>query len=73
MLWPFRNAVDADSPARADSGFAVFGKDSLVRRVLDPEHKMNYWSEFDQGRHFPAMEVPDLLVGDVRTFFRSFR
>lgn len=55
------------------TGFAVFGKDSLVRRVLDPEHKISHWSEFDQGRHFPAMEVPNLLVGDVRTFFRRFR
>jgi epoxide hydrolase len=32
-----------------------------------------HWSEFDRGGHFPAMEVPDLLVGDVRTFFRGLR
>jgi pimeloyl-ACP methyl ester carboxylesterase len=55
------------------TGFAVFGKDNLVRRILDPEHKIKHWSEFDQGRHFPAMEVPDLLVSDVRAFFRPLR
>jgi epoxide hydrolase len=32
-----------------------------------------HWSEFDRGGHFPAMEEPDLLVGDVREFFRRFR
>ncbi len=32
-----------------------------------------YWSEFDRGGHFAAMEVPDLLVGDVRAFFRPLR
>lgn len=51
----------------------MFGKDSLVRRVLDPEHKIQHWSEFDQGRRFPAMEVPELLVSDVRAFFRPLR
>jgi len=28
---------------------------------------------FHEGGHFPAMEVPDLLVGDVREFFRGLR
>jgi hypothetical protein len=32
-----------------------------------------HWSEFDRGGHFAAMEAPDLLVGDVREFFRRFR
>ena len=32
-----------------------------------------HWSEFDRGGHFAAMEAPDLLVGDVRAFFRGLR
>jgi hypothetical protein len=52
---------------------AVFGEGSLLRRALDPEHSLQHWSEFDRGGHFPAMEVPDLLVGDVRLFFRGLR
>jgi epoxide hydrolase len=59
--------------APAPQGLALFGGDDLLRRVMDPEHKVEHWSEFDRGGHFPAMEVPDLLVGDVRTFFRRFR
>src|SRR5215469_12852654 len=54
-------------------GWAVFGADDLVRRVIDPAHKIAHWSEFERGRHFAAMEQPDLLVGDIRTFFRPWR
>jgi epoxide hydrolase len=61
------------APSPAPTGFAVFGEGSLMRRVLDPEQKVEHWSEFDRGGHFPAMEVPDLLVGDVRAFFRPLR
>jgi hypothetical protein len=34
---------------------------------------MAHWSEYDRGGHFAALEVPDLLVGDLRTFFRGLR
>jgi epoxide hydrolase len=59
--------------APAPQGLALFGGDDLLRRVMDPEHKIEHWSEFDRGGHFPAMEVPDLLVGDLRSFFRRLR
>jgi hypothetical protein len=32
-----------------------------------------HWTEFDRGGLFAAMEAPDLLVGDVRLFFRGVR
>jgi hypothetical protein len=40
---------------------------------MDPGHEIAHWSEFERGGHFPAMEEPDLLVGDIRTFFRNLR
>ncbi len=54
-------------------GWAVFGRDDLLRRLVDPDHTFAHWSEFEHGRHFPAMEAPDLLVDDIRAFFRSLR
>jgi epoxide hydrolase len=57
----------------APQGLALFGGDDLLRRVMDPQRRIEHWSEFDRGGHFPAMEVPELLVGDVRAFFRRFR
>jgi epoxide hydrolase len=54
------------------TGVAVFAADTTIRSLLDPGATM-HWSEFDRGGHFPAMEAPDLLVGDVRAFFRRLR
>jgi len=39
------------------------------------EHRYNVtrWTSHDRGGHFAAMQVPDLFVEDVRTFFRPLR
>jgi pimeloyl-ACP methyl ester carboxylesterase len=58
-------------PGDAPQGWAVFGSDPLVRRLMDPGHEIAHWSEFDRGGHFPALEVPDLLVEDLRRFLRG--
>ncbi|MFC4128801.1 epoxide hydrolase family protein [Nocardia rhizosphaerae] len=52
-------------------GWAVFGTHPLVRRAMDPAKAIGHWSEFAEGGHFPAMEEPELLAADIRTFFRS--
>jgi hypothetical protein len=31
------------------------------------------WTEMPRGGHFAAMEQPELLVEDVRAFFRDLR
>ena len=51
----------------------MFNSDPILRRLLDPGHETTHWSEFEQGGHFAAMEAPDLLVGDIREFFRKLR
>ncbi|WGW13220.1 epoxide hydrolase [Saxibacter everestensis] len=55
------------------SGVAVFPGDLGIRPIAERENNVVHWSEFERGGHFPAMEVPELLVGDVRTFFRGLR
>jgi pimeloyl-ACP methyl ester carboxylesterase len=57
------------APSTVPAGWAVFNTHPLVRRIMDPQHKIGHWSEFASGGHFPAMEQPDLLVGDIRKFF----
>lgn len=64
---------DAPSAPAPPTGVAVFAGDNSIRREIDPEGKIDHWSEFDRGGHFAAMEVPDLLVDDVRAFFRALR
>jgi epoxide hydrolase len=55
------------------TGVAVFAADTTIRSLMDPTGEIKHWSEFDRGGHFPAMEAPDLLAKDIRTFFRDFR
>jgi pimeloyl-ACP methyl ester carboxylesterase len=50
-------------------GFVAFGDEPLIRRILDPGHDLAYWNQHASGGHFPAMEAPDVLVGDLRAFF----
>ncbi|MER7211870.1 epoxide hydrolase family protein [Streptosporangium sp. NPDC000239] len=54
-------------------GVAVFPGDAGVRRIAEREHNVVHWSEFSRGGHFAAMEAPDLLTEDIRTFFRPLR
>jgi hypothetical protein len=60
-------------PPHIEHGFAVFAADNGIRALLDPEHRLAHWTEYDSGGHFPAMETPDLFTGDVRVFFRRHR
>jgi epoxide hydrolase len=62
-------------PTRAPIGLAAFGGDfSGIRRFAERDHEnITHWSVFDHGGHFAAHKVPELLVGDVRDFFRPLR
>lgn len=60
-------------PSGVPTGVAVFAEDIAIRRYAEQSNNIVHWSEFDDGGHFAAMEAPDLLVGDMRYFFRRFR
>ena len=55
------------------TGVAVFAGDVSIRRYAERLHTVVHWTDFDCGGHFAALETPDLLVQDVRKFFRSLR
>jgi pimeloyl-ACP methyl ester carboxylesterase len=61
------------APSAVPAGWAVFDSSPVVRRIMDPEEKIEHWSEFAEGGHFAAMEEPELLVTDLRAFFRTLR
>jgi pimeloyl-ACP methyl ester carboxylesterase len=61
------------APGGVPAGVAVFATDNSIRSLVDPTGLAAHWSEFDRGGHFPALEVPDLLAGDLRKFFRAYR
>jgi hypothetical protein len=48
-------------------------QDIAIRRFAERDHTIVHWNEFDQFGHFAALEAPDVLVDDVRAFFRDLR
>jgi microsomal epoxide hydrolase len=56
-------------------GVASFPKEiaRAKREWLEPQMNVVRWTEMPRGGHFAALEEPDLLLEDVRTFFRLVR
>ena len=68
-------APPKDARSEVPTGVAIFPKDitpaprEWALRTLNVQR----WTEMPRGGHFPAMEEPDLLVEDIRAFFRPLR
>ncbi|WP_033309426.1 epoxide hydrolase [Streptomyces iakyrus] len=62
-------------PSTTPTGVASFAGDPQIplRHKAERTENIVRWTEFDRGGHFAALEEPDLLVGDVRAFFRQLR
>ena len=73
FLYETGHSTGWGAPGTAPQGWALFAAQPFVRAMMDPDHEIEHWSEFERGGHFAAMETPDLLVGDVRAFFRALR
>ena len=52
---------------------AAFAEDVAIRPYGEASANIVHWSDFDRAGHFAAMEVPDVLVGDVSACFRPLR
>ncbi len=64
-----------ETPARGTvpTGVLVSAHDVTVRPWAERDHNVLSWTELNSGGHFLAMEAPDELVQDVRSFFRGLR
>jgi pimeloyl-ACP methyl ester carboxylesterase len=56
-------------------GHSVFPAEIIQtpRAWAERQFDIRYWNEVDRGGHFPALEVPDLFVRELRDCFRAFR
>ncbi|MGH3645785.1 MAG: epoxide hydrolase family protein [Micromonosporaceae bacterium] len=72
FLYEQAHSLDWGAPPTVPQGFAVFGADETVRKLVSPPEGA-HWTEYDHGRHFPAMECPEDLAADLRTFFGKHR
>jgi epoxide hydrolase len=67
-LYEQAHSSDWGAPPAVPQGFAVFGADQTVRKLV-PAPPGAHWTEFTHGLHFPAMEAPADLAADLRAFF----
>lgn len=63
------------APTTTPTGVAVFPDDfQSVRRLAERDHAaIVRWTRMARGGHFAAQQAPDLLVEDIRSFFRPLR
>jgi pimeloyl-ACP methyl ester carboxylesterase len=73
----FENRVAGGTQARVTvpTACALFPKEITVppRRWVESRYHLTRWTDMPRGGHFAALEEPQLLVDDVRTFFRDLR
>ncbi|HZE34513.1 MAG TPA: epoxide hydrolase [Actinoallomurus sp.] len=64
-----------DEPSTAPTALAAFPQENFIplRHIAERTNVIVRWTELDRGGHFAAMEQPDVLVTDVRAFFRQLR
>ncbi|MFI7670474.1 epoxide hydrolase family protein [Nocardia sp. NPDC049526] len=74
FLWETAHSgMDWVASSGVPQGWAVFNTDPLMRRVMNPDGYIEHFSEYAEGGHFAALEQPQLLVDDIRTFVRAYR
>jgi epoxide hydrolase len=71
LYYESMHSGDWPTPSPVPTGVAVFAEDIAIRRYAERANNIVHWSDFDTGGHFAALETPDLLVQDIRTFFAS--
>ena len=69
LYYEYGHARERPTVSGVPTGVAVFAADMAIRRYGEKWHNIVHWSDFDSGGHFAAMETPQLLVDDIRTFF----
>ena len=72
---PWQPRHDRQPAIEAPTAFAQFPRDVLPIPRADLERHANVtrYTLMERGGHFAPSEAPDLLVADVREFFRQFR
>ena len=77
MYWEMAQEPAARTPTvPVPAGVSLFPHDILqpTREWASTQYRdLRMWREHDRGGHFAAMEQPELLVADVREFFRPLR
>lgn len=68
------SAITQPPRIEVPTGVAVFNEANRPpRELVEPFYDIRRYVAIDDGGHFPAMENPDALVGELRAFFATLR
>ncbi len=68
------SAFKWERPITVPTGVTAFrDPNAPPRELIEPWLNLQYYSTADRGGHFPALENPEGLVDELRTFFRAYR
>jgi len=78
MRFYYENAHPPHEPTEPTStptGLAMFADDfKSIRKFAERDHaNIVHWRAYDRGSHFAPHDAPDLLIDDIRAFFRALR
>ncbi len=80
-VWFYRGMIDDTTNiggrVKVPSGFASFPRElptlNAPRSVIERNYNLVHYSKMPRGGHFACWEQPELLVADLRDFFRKLR
>ena len=60
-------------PSRTPTALADFAHDNFIplRHIADRTENIVRWTTYPNGGHFAALEQPEVLIADIRAFFRD--
>ena len=69
-----RTPSTVQTPTTTPTGVAIFADDfQSIRRFAERDHAdIVSWNRYDRGSHF-SPDAPELLLDDIRQFFRALR
>lgn len=72
---PWQPTHSGEPTLRAPIGIASFPKElsHVPRSVAERYANLVHWTRMPSGGHFAPMEEPQLLIDDLRDFFRPLR
>jgi epoxide hydrolase len=75
LYYEFLHSWNMPRASATPTGIAVFPHEPApsIRALAERGNTIVHWTEMDRGGHFAALEEPELLVADIRAFFRTLR
>ena len=72
---PWHPSHEGGKLVEAPTAVSVFPKEVILmpRRWVERHYNLQRWTVQPSGGHFAPMEEPELLVEDIRAFFRTLR